>query len=439
MPVRGGIRLSKREGELTPVSVNRSANTLFLYCFIAYALSYLGRQNFSACLPSMMAEGVLDKTWGGYITTAYMMVYAAGQFVNGVSGTRIKPQYMIGIGLGGAGIMNLCMGAVSSPVLMLLIWSGNGLFQSMLWAPMIRVFTDRLPKEKQYAAGVNIAPSIPVGTVLAYLLPGILLTFASWRTVFFVMGVILLLACLGWTVGHVYLKKYIDYMEEKCRHERTVQATGNVSPSRPEASLFFVMISAGLLFVLPCLLCLGALKDAVTAWMPTFFAESFGMDGASASLITVIVPAVSVSGAYVSTWINKRFIRNELFTGGLMTAVMTVCMLGVVFLQGHSMMACAAFLAVGISAMWGANTMFLTMLPYHFAKVNLSSAVTGFFNCFTYFSSAAATSVYGILAEYADWQVLTLTWLGIGIFGVISCALAGRVWRKKSERSNGHL
>ena len=111
------------------------ATQLFLYCFLAYTCSYLGRKNFSACIPAMIEEGFLTKTFGGTVNSAYMLIYGAGQILNGIVGTKIKPRFMIGTGLCGAGLCNLAMGFVPSAQIMPLIWAMNGLFHSMLWAP----------------------------------------------------------------------------------------------------------------------------------------------------------------------------------------------------------------------------------------------------------------------------------------------------------------
>ena len=51
---------------------------------------------------------------------------------------------MIGTGLCGAGLCNVIMGFAPVAGIMPLIWAFNGLFHSMLWAPIIRTFTDLL-------------------------------------------------------------------------------------------------------------------------------------------------------------------------------------------------------------------------------------------------------------------------------------------------------
>ena len=119
--------------EWTPSRVGRCATQLFLYCFLAYTCSYIGRKNFSACLPAMIEESFLTKTWGGTITTAYMLTYSIGQMLNGMIGSKIKPKFMIGIGLFGAAICNFSMGVVSTAMVMPVVWACNGFFHSMLF------------------------------------------------------------------------------------------------------------------------------------------------------------------------------------------------------------------------------------------------------------------------------------------------------------------
>lgn len=438
----------------TDKKIQRSATEIFLLCFMAYAVSYIGRQNFSACLPAMISDGTLTKVFGGYITTAYMLFYGSGQLLNGIIGSHVRPQYLIACGLCGAGIMNLCMGVCHLPWLMLIIWSLNGLFHSMLWAPMLRIFTDHLPTSRRYAAGVHIAASIPIGTVFAYLIPALMLRVATWRMVFLVCGSTLLAAFILWVACHLRLKAYISMMDAECRQRRSAEmqeaegstagsTSAHASTSTTPAtyhSLPSVIVASGLLLVLLCLFCNGALKDAMTAWVPTFLVEQFHLSESSSALVSVIIPIVTVSGAYVSTWLNKRFLHNELYSSGVMFLASMLCILGVRFFGHLHPILCALFMAISISAMWGANTMFLTMLPYHFSRLGIVSSITGFLNCCAYFASAACSSLYGIAAEHVGWSQLVLIWLAIACLGILLCFISGRVWAKKVKKlDEGHL
>ncbi len=426
---------------LSPARISRGADQLFLYCFLAYTCSYLGRKNFSACIPAMMADGLFDKTFAGVITTAYMLTYGVGQMVSGLLATRTKPKYLIGIGLFGAGLCNLCMSFLGSATWMPLIWALNGGFHSLLWAPIIKIFTDLLPAGKRERAGVNIAASCSVGAVLAYLVPALVLGLAGWRVVFVVAGCILLAAALVWVIGHRVLRRYLVHMEAVCREERAAIATRAASaeaaeisgaPARPK--LIRVFLVSGLWLVLFSLVCNGALRDAVETWAPTLLSERFSLDESTAALFSVFIPIVSLAGPYVAEWLHRRFFHNELYTSGAMFVAATLFIGGMLLCRDLHALPTSVLMALGVAAMFGANHMFLTVLPYHYAPMGLSAAVSGFLNSVIYLATALFSAVYGVIAEAAGWDTLMLVWLCVGGAGILFCTLGGILWGRKFPR-----
>ncbi len=424
------------DAEWTPRRVGSCATRLFLYCFMAYACSYIGRKNFSACLPAMIEEGFLTKTFGGTINSAYMLVYGAGQMLSGIIGTKVRPRYMIGTGLCGAGLCNLTMGLIPSAGLMPLIWAFNGLFHSMLWAPIIRTFTDLLPAGRKEKAGTNISASCSIGAVLAFLIPGFILKLANWRVVFYISGGILLTAFLIWVVGNRFLAGYIRMMEEATRLERAAilqrAETQAASDNRKvKRSLLAVLVASGLWVVLFSLICNGALRDAVESWAPTFMADQFSLDSSTAAIISVVIPIISVTGTYFSNWLFLKKLKNELLTAGVMFIIAAVCVGGLFLCRELNALLCAVFMAIAISAMWGANHMFLTVVPYHFAPLNMTAAVTGLLNGIIYFATALCSTLYGMLADNFGWDFMILIWLALGILGTFFCMVFARFWGKK--------
>lgn len=420
----------------TPRRIGSCAARLFLYCFLAYTCSYIGRKNFSACIPAMIEEGFLTKSFGGTVNSAYMLVYGAGQILSGIIGTKVKPRYMIGIGLCGAGLANLTMGLSPAATVMPLIWAFNGLFHSMLWAPIIRTFTDLLPAGRRERAGTNIAASCSIGAVLAFLIPGFILRFGSWRTVFYISGGVLLTCFVIWVVGNRFLSGYIRMMEETTAKERAAlleraAAEAAVENRKVKRSLPAVILASGLWVVLFGLVCNGALRDAVESWAPTFLSDQFGLDSSMAAIISVVIPIVSISGTYVANWLHDRFLRNELKTAAAMFTVAALCVAGLFLCRQTNALLCAVFMAVAISAMWGANHMFLTVVPYHFAPLGVSAAVTGLLNSIIYFATALCNALYGILADSLGWSAMILLWLCIGSFGTLVCLIFAGFWGKK--------
>lgn len=427
-------------GKITQKQVIHFANQLFWYCFLAYLCSYIGRKNFSACIPAMIEDGFLTKTFGGYISASYMIVYCAGQLINGILGSRYKPVYMISIGLFGAAVCNLLMGVMPSAIPMPVIWAVNGLAHSMLWAPIIRVFTDQIPDERRLWAGANIGASCCLGAVLAFVIPAIVLKYSTWRNVFFLSSIILFASFFIWILGNHKLRDYLKFIGITCKHERAhvYKKTSrddndvNLTNAHPKKNtLIGIVLASGIWMVFFALLCNGALRDGVESWVPTFLKEQFNISTSLASLISVVVPVVSISGTYTSNWLNNRYIKNELYTAGIAFIIASVAVLGIFFTRNTNALVCALFLSISTAAMWGANHMFLTQLPYNFAKYNLSASATGLFNSVIYLSSAISSGIYGILADNVGWEVLIYVWFFAGIAGVIFCYVTGKSWAKK--------
>jgi sugar phosphate permease len=309
----------------------------------------------------------------------------------------------------------------------------------MLWAPIIRTFTDLLPAGRKEKAGTNIAASCSIGAVLAFLIPGIILKFGGWRTVFYISGGVLLTCFLIWVVGNRFLSGYIRMMEEATRQERAAilekaesrNAAEGVT-RRVKRSLPAIMLASGLWVVLFGLICNGALRDAVESWAPSFLKAQFGLDSSTAAIISVIIPIISISGTYIANWLHEKVLRNELRTAATMFAVAALCVGGLFLCRNANALLCAIFMAVAISCMWGANLMFLTTIPYHFATLDLSAAVTGMFNSMIYIATALSTFLYGVLSEQYSWNTMILVWLGIGTFGAVICLVFAKFWGKKA-------
>ena len=157
---------------------------LFLLCWISYFSTYIGRQNYSAVMAEIIAsEGYLNQACG-MVGTGFFICYGAGQLVSGFLGDRISPKWMIFTGLTGSAIANGIMSLLHSPQSMTIAWCINGLFQSMTWSPILRVFAEYLPAKEQKNACVNIATTYPAAVFLTYPLSSLMIYLWGWRSMF---------------------------------------------------------------------------------------------------------------------------------------------------------------------------------------------------------------------------------------------------------------
>lgn len=415
--------MGKRDGD-------RSATVLFALFWFAYSASYIGRLNYSACMPAIMAELHLSKTFAGAVGTGFLACYAVGQLLNGLIGDRISPKYMIGAGLLGAGIANLLMGFNTFVPLMPVIWCFNGYFSAMLWSPLIRAISEWLPAHRQTGAGVGIASTIPAGTIASYLTSALFLRVAGWRAVFLFSGAFLILSSAVWAAGMAGLRGAIaaaSAQSEAARAERRQRAAA-AGKKETLRGAFTLFIGSGLVFAAFGILFNGILKDGVTMWVPAFLKEYFGVSPAFASMLSVALPVASVFGAYLSVGLNKRFFNNEFTTSAVMFLISGVSFILLMFLGVKSVYAAVLMIAASSTAMLGLNTMFLTFIPLYFKQLGKSATVTGFLNACSYAASSVSSVTIGVLAARGGWNATILSWAGIAAVGLLICVAGRKRW-----------
>ena len=406
------------------------ARQLYVLCFGAYATSYIGRLNFTACMSDMISQGTIDKSFGGLIASAFFISYALGQFFNGRIGDKIQPKAMIFIGLMGAGICNLFFGLASSAPVLLVLWCLNGYCNSMLWSPCIRCFSEYLDNEHKKLT-VHIAVSIPAGTLLAYLISSAVLKFFHWRAVFFVSSVILMAASAVWLIGMSRLDgSFSDAKARVCAEQRP-EGAGQTAPN---AKLWRLVVSNGIVFVMVSILFNGILKDSVTAWVPVFLVENYAIDSALSSLVSVILPVINLFGAYAANYMNRRIFHNELKSSMALFSVSALSFVLLLTVGRLHFILGAALFALSTSAMLGVNTMFLTYIPLRFASTGKSSSMTGLLDSLSYASSALSGATIGMVAQRFGWNVIILSWIGTAVCGFAACAAGVRTWGKARYR-----
>lgn len=408
-----GLRTSKR------------AKRLFLLCWLAYAASYVTKLCFSICMNGMISNGLFDEAFGGAIGTALFASYGVGQLVNGWLGDKISPKYMIGIGLSIASAMDILMALATSKYLLLAIWCVEGVGCSMLWAPILRCISEYLPPKERDAAGTWISATIPVGTIVSYVVGGIFLDRLGYRAVFIVSGLIGAIFVLIWILGMHSLGDYFTSFKKE-------SASGDAREADviSVCDLVRLVLSSGTAMAIICIFFNGILKDGVTLWLPTYLSETFALSDSTASWLMNIIPIINLAGAFVAVQINKRVTKNEFLTVSLMFAVSLVGILGLYFFGKYNVFFAVILMSLSTSSMLGANTMLLTFIPMFFAKVGRASALTGFLDAVSYLSSAISAAAIGLIAGALGWNTTVIVWAAVAFGGAFFSTIIFSRWKK---------
>lgn len=409
-----------------------AVRTLFLLCFFAYLSTYLGRLNYSASLGEMVLQGEFTKGQAGFIGTVFFATYGCGQFINGFLGDKLSAKKMIFTGLLGSALANLGMFFLKDPWQMAAVWGINGFVQSLIWSPIIRIFSDYLRSEIQKDACVKVNSSVPIGTFLAYLCTAGIISRYSWRMAFLAAAVVLAVMSLVWLAG-------MDRIE-KLAADRGVEEAGEGHVIRikkretEKTGMISLVWCSGLLFFCGALCIQGVLKDGVTTWIPTYINEQFRIGSVGAIVGTTVIPFFNLFGVFLAGMVNKRWLKNEIKTAG---AFFAAALLALVFLRMfsnvHVLLSLLLF-GLATTAMMSVNTMLVSVLPMYFGVYNKSATASGILNSSAYLGSALSTYGIGELSYLLGWDKTIEIWVLCAAIGGAFC-LAGRpVWNRFLEK-----
>lgn len=407
----------------TRLTTPRQGTALFLLCWAAYAAAYVGRYNYSAVMGAMTAEGVLSLQAAGAVSTGYFLCYAAGQILSGFACQRLSPYGMILAGLALSGGCNLGMAAAPA-ALMPVLWAANGLFQAMVWPPIVRLFAECMPLAQQKGACININSTTPAGTLISYAVCAVLLALTGWRAAFTVSGAVLLgMACV-WAVASVPLRRAAPAVQQPVDPPAAATA-----PRKNRGSGLGALLGAGLaLLVIPVVLH-GALKDGVTSWVPTMVQANFAVSPAFSAAVSMILPLVNLTGAYLAGWLDRYF-RNELKTAAALFTVACAALALLPLAVGWSLAASMVLLALTTAAMLGINTLFINVMPVRAGRSGGAAALSGLLNAVTYVGAAAATWGVGAAAGTWGWSAVFLLWLAMALLSLLAVLLCAGRWAR---------
>ena len=403
---------------------------LFRVCWAAYYVAYLGRLNYAACLVAIVADRGWGKGQAGLIGTGFFAAYGISQLISGFVGDRVSPKYMVAVGLGFSGILNLIFPLMTHPVPAVCIWCINGVFQSMLWSPLVRLCSEWLPPDRRLSACINMNSTSPLGTLSVYALSAIFVFLHHWSLMFYVGGIVLVGMTILWLYTLNQLEKGLLPVPQE-----------NASPypeqnsSRPILRIVFANALPLCCFAL---ILQGMLKDGITTWVPSFMEEQFHFPAATAILCTMIVPLINLSGIFIASALNRRCFHNEL-KGAFVFFLAGASALALLSVLFHSSAPFSLFLLAFITtSMTAVNTMLVSMLPPYYVHFGLCSSVSGILNAAANVGCAFSMYGNGALVDLLGWGSVIRVWCILAVIGAALCFPAIKKWKRFRSSFTNH-
>ena len=399
-------------------------------CWMAYSFSYIGRLNFSASMADMTSSGVLLKSQAGAVTTGFFICYGCGQFLSGMLGDRINPRYLVFAGLVCSSLINF--GIAMGPPLwfMIVLWSLNGFAQSLLWAPICKIVSDRVSSNRRQKACTALATTMAGGTLMAYILSAVLINAFGWKAAFISGSSATLLAAVVW----ITVTTKIEHEADKNGVEEDIVAVheddGEEVPHEEiPTNLWQLLCVSGLTILALVGGVQGVLKDCMSTWVPTFIEDMFNMGSVISILTGAFLP---IFGFFGPIFTNKLMMktRDELSSLFILFLISSGCLAMLALFGRLSIAISIVALALTYACSLGQNMILIGTLPMYFSKAGKVSTITGTMNAICYMTTAAVSWIVGVLVDRTGWTIVMAGWFVLSALAAVGTLFAKRRWNK---------
>jgi len=292
-----------------------------LLMVVGYSGCYLCRSNFSVSLGAISASLVERgysaddaKVWLGWTASFGTLAYAIGKFVTGSLADFLGGRRNVLFGMIGSVLFTALFALGGSLPLFTLAWVGNRAVQSLCWVGMVKI-TGRWFSYSAYGTAMGVVSlSYLFGDAAARWFMGWLMEpgmFApeglSWRQVFWVAaGGLLACSTASWLWLHESPGE-IGEAEPAANPVNLYGASGEAPHPSGLRELLLPLLSSPLFFVV-CLLSLGLtlLRETLSTWSPTYFAQTIGSSGAEAAAQSALFPLLGCASVLVAGWCGDR-------------------------------------------------------------------------------------------------------------------------------------
>jgi len=382
-----------------------------ILCFCAYLFAYLIRVNLSIALPDITEYlGYSDTSAVGNIPGAFFWTYALGQLISGWLGDRISPKYMITTGLSASIIINILFAFSNSLTAMIVLWALNGIFQSMLWAPVMKTIVLNFEGERLRKMTFAMSFTLVFGYSISWSASTIIKTFLGWRFVFILPAILTAIFVICWLILY------------KREGERTLVSEKD-APTKISSLLHIKFFAVTLILIIFVSILHGIIKESINTWLPTMM-ESLGSFSLSSTLgILLIVPIVNFIGIMLMKFIMSKGKANYYFTVFVLLLIsFIVAVAASVSCDIH--VAVLVGLTIAMSGlMFAVNPVFTAFIPLDFERWNCVSTLAGLIDCAIYVGAAFSSPLTSFLADGSDWSLVTVMWAVVLLVATVASAL----------------
>ena len=396
--------------------------TTAFFCAAVYFCSYLTRKDFAIALVAITeATGFSDASIAA-VPVCLFIAYGLGQTVNGAIGDRVPPQHLITAGMLISAVCNIMLPFCPSVPAMCVVWGMNGFAQAMLWPPMSKILICTYSGRQYGTASMIVSVAASLATTAGYLYIPAILAVSQWKAVF-EFGAGIVLVCAAAWFFYSFRKDFVSGASADIP-----PAGDNIGSRRfPSGAVFALAI------VLIDVVIVGMLRDGIETWTPTYIRDCFSLPAEMSILVSVLLALFSAVCIVATTYIYRRFFKNELsFCCAVFALAGAVAV--VLYFAGGNIVLSTVCISLLAALMHGPNLALTAYAPHTMKRFGHISTVSGVINSAIYVGAAISTYAIAGIKESSGWSSTIFFWISLCICGALLSAICARLWKRNVMR-----
>ena len=401
---------------------NKRSATIILIAWLAYLISYLGRSDYSACILEIVNETGVPRATAGMVSSVFALCNAFGQLASGLVMKKISPIKVIAVELFAVCVINFLFPITDSFPVMALLWGINGAMQATLLCGITQIFANTL-KEPYLSRGAILMNTIgAAGGLFNYILSFFMIRFFRWQSVFYTVSAMLVVLGIIWSA----------IMPKLCRSQNNGVYAKKSEVTSDSLPINQLLTSHGTIYVIIGIFFVGALRESVSLWIPSYMNEIFGLSSSLSTVVTAAVPCIQICGAFLAGFLGRKTKTLHLPASAAF-AVSTVCLLLIRLCGAASAVGTVLFFVINAVSMTAAITFLLSLFPVRYADTGSIALLVGIINFSVHAGDFAASVGIGWLSEAGGWQYTFATLCAAAALGGVICLLGGLTCLKEER------
>lgn len=398
--------------------------TMFCYLFF-----YTGRHNFGWAAKDMAAELNISYTAVGWISFSMLIGYAIGQLVNGNLADHFGARRMVPLGAILSISANIGISYATNFYMVLVLWTLNGYFQSMAWAPGGKLIANWWNGKERGKAFGFYTMAAGCSSVVTYLLSIILLQQElSWRYLFRLPVLLLLFAAIVFFLvarNKPSDKGYEDHIEEG--EDNT--STWKERYAKVFANKTFLVASLAIGFQ-------NMARYGLIFWVPVHFLGQNWKASPNNLWVTFLMPIGMAIGALVFGNLSDTIFKGDrprsIATGMTISAVIALV---IFFTNSHNIILNGILMFGAGFFVYGVQANFWPMSPELLGKKYMGTGI-GFMNMCAYLFAAMGEPFLGKVIDVTkNSSYVFLAIATISLLSAITISTTEKAYKKMREVS----